>query len=222
MILAWGAVIVAAGRGTRFGRPKQLLPVAGKPLAAWSVSVFESMREIKEIVVVTEREWIEPMARVAVNSAVVVGGATRQASSYAGLRALRGRVDAVLVHDGARPLIEPEDVRKGMAAAGPRAAAVLGVPVVDTVKMVDGAGLVMQTLERGVLWSAQTPQFAMLTELLDAHEAGIHDGIDATDDAMLLERVGIPVRMVAGSPENFKVTLPADLTRAEMLLQARS
>lgn len=223
-LLNWGAIIAAAGRGTRFGRPKQLVEIAGKPMLAWSIAAFASIPEIAEIVVVTEREWLEEVAAVATECAVVPGGATRQASVFEGVKALRDRVDAVLVHDGARPLVAPDDVRAGMAAVQPGVASILAVPVVDTIKVVaaSGSGDVTQTLERANLWAAQTPQFAMLADMRAAHEAGIRDGIDATDDAMLLERAGVRVHVVPGSPENFKVTLPQDLARANSLLLERS
>jgi 2-C-methyl-D-erythritol 4-phosphate cytidylyltransferase len=218
----WGAVIVAAGRGTRFGRPKQLIEIAGSPMLLWSVRAFASMPEITDIIVVTEKEWLADVAAVVTGWAVIPGGATRQASVFEGVKAVPARCDAVLVHDGARPLIAPADVRRGMAPVRPGHASLLGVPVVDTIKVVDNGGAtVTQTLDRNLLWAAQTPQFATLQDMRRAHEAGIREGIDATDDAMLLERIGVQVHMVPGSPENFKVTLPEDRERAEHLMRAR-
>jgi 2-C-methyl-D-erythritol 4-phosphate cytidylyltransferase len=98
----------------------------------------------------------------------------------------------------------------------------LAIPVVDTIKVVTGARVVSQTLDRNALWAAQTPQFATLADMLRAHEAGMRDGVDATDDAMLLERIGVTVHVVPGSPENFKVTLPEDLARAEHAMALRA
>jgi 2-C-methyl-D-erythritol 4-phosphate cytidylyltransferase len=220
--LNWCAVIVSAGRGTRFGRPKQLIEIAGAPMLSWSIRAFQAIPEICDIVVVTEREWLEEVAAVATGCSVVAGGATRQASVYEGLRAVPSRCNAVLVHDGARPLITVEDVRRGMERVAPGRASLLGIPVVDTIKTVDPAtNVVRQTLDRNLLWAAQTPQFAMLEDLRNAHEAGIRDGADATDDAMLLERIGVQVLMVHGSPENFKVTLPEDHTRAQHAMRER-
>lgn len=191
-------------------------------MLAWSIGVFASMPEIAEIVVITELDWIEDVAALAAGCAVVPGGPTRQASVLQGLKALEGRVDAVMVHDGARPLITARDVRKGMEPVRAGSASLLAVGVVDTIKAADArSGRVLHTLDRATLWAAQTPQFAMLGELRAAHEAGIRDGIDATDDAMLLERAGVPVHIVPGSPENFKVTLPEDLARAQALMQMR-
>ncbi len=228
MTYAWGAVVVAAGRGTRFGRPKQLLPLAGLPLAAWSIRSFGQMPEIADVVVVTEPEWIEAMQGVvsqiesAARLQVARGGATRQQSVYNGLRALPERCEAVLVHDGARPLVRTEDVRAGMREVRDGRGAVLAVPVVDTIKVVDADTMtVISTLDRRTLWAAQTPQFALAHDLRRAHDEAVRDGIDATDDTALLERIGIDVIAVPGSSENFKVTLPEDLARAETLLRER-
>jgi len=221
----WSAVIVAAGRGTRFGRPKQLVDVAGKPMLWWSLRTFSEMPEVDEIVVVTEAEWLEQVAAAAQAASpklrqVVRGGATRQASTYEGLRAMKD-AGGVFVHDGARPLVTAEEVRRGMQPVRDGHASLLAIPVVDTIKVVNESRIVARTLDRNVLWAAQTPQFATADDMLRAHEAGMRDGVDATDDAMLLERIGVAVHVVPGSPENFKVTLPEDHTRAEHAMRER-
>lgn len=225
---SWTAIVVAAGRGTRFGRAKQLLEIAGTPMLAWSIRTFAEMPEVDAIVVVTESEWLPEIASVAAQaagtkcSAVVPGGATRQASVYEGLRAVPQGCDAVLVHDGARPLIGADTVRNGMQIIGDGFAALLAVPVVDTVKIVEPhSRIVKGTSPRERLWAAQTPQFAALPDMRLAHEAGRRDRFAATDDAMLLERIGVTVQIVPGSPDNFKVTLPEDLARAEDVLRRR-
>jgi 2-C-methyl-D-erythritol 4-phosphate cytidylyltransferase len=225
---SWGAVIVAAGRGTRFGRPKQLLPLDGLPLAGWSIRTFAQMSEIVDIVIVTEVEWIEAMqgviSQLVAQGAwqVVGGGASRQQSVLAGLRALPERCEAVLVHDGARPLVRAEDVRTAMREVRSGRGAVLAAPVVDTIKVVDPATMIVtQTLERETLWGAQTPQLAMAKDLRRAHDEAGAAGVEMTDDTALLERIGIEVVAVPSSTENFKVTLPEDLVRAEALLRVR-
>jgi 2-C-methyl-D-erythritol 4-phosphate cytidylyltransferase len=223
----WGAVIVAAGRGTRFGGPKQLIEIAGRPMLAWSFETFATMPEIGAIVVVTEREWLDTVKDVTrvflaqCELAVVGGGATRQASVRCGLEALSSRYDAVLVHDGARPLVRADDVRTGMREVRPGRAAVLAAPVVDTIKVVDPQTmLVERTLDRRTLWAAQTPQFAMRAELVRAHDAASAAALEATDDVALLEAIGIEVAIVPASAQNFKVTHPDDAARAEVLLRA--
>lgn len=224
--MKWSAVVVAAGRGTRFGRPKQLVDIAGKPMLWWSLRTFSEMPEVEGITVVTEAEWLEQVLAVAAEAAssklqqVVRGGATRQASTYEGLRA-RKHAGGVFVHDGARPLVTAEEVRRGMEPVRDGHASLLAIPVVDTIKVVNETHVVAQTLDRNVLWAAQTPQFATAGDMLRAHEAGMRDGVDATDDAMLLERIGVAVHVVPGSPENFKVTLPEDHTRAEHAMRER-
>jgi len=223
----WGALIVAAGRGTRFGRPKQLIEIAGRPMLAWSFETFAAMHEIGAIVVVTEREWLDAVKDVTstfcaqCELTVVGGGATRQASVRCGLDALASQYDAVLVHDGARPLVRAEDVRAGMREVRPGRAAVLAAPVVDTIKVIDPQTMLVQrTLDRNTLWAAQTPQFAMRGELVRAHDAASAAALEATDDVALLEAIGIEVAIVPARMENFKVTHPGDVARAEVLLRA--
>lgn len=225
---AWAAVVVAAGRGRRFGKPKQLIEIAGQPMLAWSLRTFAAMEEVAQLVVVTEEEWRDQVSALAETVAaskrlsVVCGGPTRQASTYAGLCAVQAQSNAVFVHDGARPLVRESDVRAGMEPVQPGHATLLAVPVVDTVKRVaPRSHIVSETLDRDVLWAAQTPQFAMLSDLRAAHEAARRSDFEATDDAMLLERAGVRVHVVSGSAENFKVTVPEDRERAEHLLRAR-
>jgi 2-C-methyl-D-erythritol 4-phosphate cytidylyltransferase len=222
----WGAVIVAAGRGTRFGRPKQLVEIGGRPMLAWSLQTFASMPEIASIVVVTERDWIEDVqalsARIAPDCSVrvVVGGATRQASVRCGLDTLPPSVEAVLIHDGARPLVRADDVRAGMREVRPGRGAVLATPVVDTIKVVDPQTMLVQrTLERSELWAAQTPQFALRDELQRAHDAAATAGRQATDDVALLEAIGIEVAVIPATGENLKVTHPGDIARVQGFLQ---
>lgn len=224
--MKWAAVVVAAGRGTRFGKPKQLIDIAGRPMLWWSLRTFAEMDEVEALVVVTERDWLAEVAEVADDAApskligTVPGGATRQASTYLGLCAVPESIEGVFVHDGARPLVTAQDVRRGMQPVRPGHASLLAIPVVDTIKIVDPQGVVRETLDRNVLWAAQTPQFATLSDMTMAHEAGKENGIDATDDAMLLERFGVTVHVVQGSPENFKVTVAEDHTRAEHAMRA--
>jgi 2-C-methyl-D-erythritol 4-phosphate cytidylyltransferase len=226
--------VVAAGRGTRFGKPKQLVDVGGRPLVGWAVALFDAVPEFEALVVTSEPDWIEPIAAAArqyaprLRVAVVPGGETRQQSVWRGiteLRALLPECDAVAVHDGARPLADEADVRRAMAAVEAGRGALLGAPVVDTIKLVaasdNGIAHVRETLERSQLWAAQTPQLAMLADLVEAHERAHRDGIEATDDAALLERCGCNVVMVRSSGSNMKVTHPGDEERASAILASR-
>jgi 2-C-methyl-D-erythritol 4-phosphate cytidylyltransferase len=226
--MIWGAVVVAAGRGTRFGRPKQLIELGGKPMLAWSIEVFASMPEISDIVIVTEREFIEDVQDVAlalVRSAslvVVAGGGDRQASAANGIAALPVHCAGIFVHDGARPFVRATDVRAGMRAVRPGVAALLAAPVIDTIKVVDDRLKVTRTLDRATLWSAQTPQFATARDMREAHANAVrHDWPRATDDAALLERNGNDVIVVEAPVENIKVTHPGDIVRAESIANER-
>jgi 2-C-methyl-D-erythritol 4-phosphate cytidylyltransferase len=226
--MIWGAVIVAAGRGTRFGRPKQLMELGGKPMLAWSVELFSAMPEISDIAIVTEFEFIEDVQKMALplvrsaSLAVIAGGADRQASAAAGIAALPDHCAGIFVHDGARPLVRSVDVRAGMRAVRPGVAALLAAPVVDTIKVVDDNLKVMRTLDRATLWSAQTPQFATAKDMRRVHADAVrHEWPRATDDAALLERGGADVIVVESSVDNIKVTHPGDLIRAEAIALQR-
>ena len=226
--MIWGAVIVAAGHGSRFGRPKQMVELGGKPMLAWSLEVFSSMPEISDIAIVTEREFIEDVQELALTRvrsasvAVVAGGHDRQASAANGISALPPHCAGIFVHDGARPLVQASSVRAGMRAVRPGVAALLAAPVVDTIKVVDDRLKVVRTLDRATLWSAQTPQFATAHDMRRAHAEPVrHDWPRATDDAALLERTGVDVVVVEAPMENFKVTHPADLVRAETIVRER-
>jgi 2-C-methyl-D-erythritol 4-phosphate cytidylyltransferase len=224
----WGAVVVAAGNGRRLGRPKQFIELAGLPMVGWCIQTFASMPEIVELIIATEPESIERMRSLAAQLApnlqyrVVRGGATRQDSAREALAALGTAGEGVFVHDGARPLIAAHDVRAGMAEVRAGRASLLAEPVIDTIKRVDPQSRrVVETLERHALWAAQTPQFAVAAELRAAHDDAHNAGVAVTDDAALLERIGIEVVTVAPASENFKVTIPPDVARAESILMQR-
>jgi 2-C-methyl-D-erythritol 4-phosphate cytidylyltransferase len=231
----WGAVVVAAGRGTRFGRPKQLVDVGGRPLVAWAIALFDQVPEFEALVVTSEAEWLDEIRAIArqhaprLHASVVAGGETRQTSVALGLAELRRiapGIEGVAIHDGARPLAALEDVRKAMAHVAPGRGALLGAPVVDTIKLVNpgsnGVAQVRETLARETLWAAQTPQLATFADLAGAHEAAEYDGVIATDDTALLERRGIEVVMVRSSGSNMKVTHPGDEERAAAILASRA
>ena len=196
-------------------------------MVAWSIALFGAMPEIVELVVVTEPDHLEPMRKLATMYAprlaarVVEGGETRQDSVRAGLEAISERCAGVLVHDGARPMIVASDVREAMRRVRAGTSTFLGRRVADTIKEIAADGTVLRTLDRARLWAAETPQCAMTRELRRAHAEAQRRGIAATDDAALLERMGIPAVAVSSTHDNFKVTVPADLERAEYILDRR-
>jgi 2-C-methyl-D-erythritol 4-phosphate cytidylyltransferase len=221
-----GVILAAAGEGRRLGHalPKALVPLARKPLFLHSLETFAALPFIKEVVLVVPAEWVDPirtryartLGRLKVK-ALVPGGARRQDSVRLGLAA--GRAPVVLVHDAARPLVSPEEIRALARAAARRGAAVLASPAVDTIKIADARGRVVSTPDRSRVWHAQTPQGFRRRVLEAAYRK--HDDADATDDVQLVERAGGTVWIVPSSPRNFKVTGPDDLMRAERLLTVR-
>ncbi|MBW3644563.1 MAG: 2-C-methyl-D-erythritol 4-phosphate cytidylyltransferase [Actinobacteria bacterium] len=206
-------VVVAAGRGTRFGGAKQYEVVAGRRVLDWALAAARTVSDGLVTVVSAEHAGQpEPLA-----DRVVAGGATRSASVRAGLAAVPEDVDVVVVHDAARPCATPELFAAVVAAVRAGAsAAVPGIPVVDTVKRVDGDGVVVETLDRTGLVAVQTPQAFAASALRSAH--GEHP--EATDDAALVERAGGRVVVVPGEAANAKVTGPADLVAAGKALAA--
>ncbi|MFM8302710.1 MAG: 2-C-methyl-D-erythritol 4-phosphate cytidylyltransferase [Actinomycetota bacterium] len=204
-----GAVVVAAGRGDRFGTPKQFVELDGERLVDRAVRACRAVSDEVVVVLPSGVGWDGPPVDAAVD-----GGATRSGSVRAGLAALRGDHDVVVVHDAARPLASRALFDAVIAAVRAGAdAAVPGVPVADTLKRVDGTRVV-ETVDRDALVAVQTPQAFRTTVLRAAHgSVG-----DATDDAALVEAAGGTVTVVRGEADNFKVTEPADLRRARVVL----
>jgi 2-C-methyl-D-erythritol 4-phosphate cytidylyltransferase len=214
------AVVVAAGEGRRFGGPKQFAALRGRPVLDWSLAAFESNPHVDAVVLVLVHpgEGGKYAARYAKIEAVVRGGERRQDSVACGVAALKGQGDdIVLVHDGARPLVTQELIERVIDAARETGAAVPAVPLEDTVKEAE-KGRVVRTLERGRLFRAQTPQGFALGLLQRALAQARAEGADATDEAALVERLGLPVALVPGDPRNIKITSPLDLTMAEAFL----
>jgi 2-C-methyl-D-erythritol 4-phosphate cytidylyltransferase len=206
---------------------KAYLPLAGRPVLAYALEAFERCGAVGQVVIVAapgEEQRASELARAGgfrKVAACVTGGAERQDSVYAGLRALDA--DGALVHDAARPLVTPRQIAACCRAAEACGASALAVPVKDTIKVVEdrgGAGrFIASTPERSALWAVQTPQaFRSRAELLEAHELARRQGAAATDDAMLFERLGRPVAVVEGDYANLKITTPEDLPIAELLL----
>jgi 2-C-methyl-D-erythritol 4-phosphate cytidylyltransferase len=206
----WG-IVVAAGRGDRFGTPKQFVELAGARLVDRAVVVASAVCDGVVVVLPDGASWEGPPV-----STVVTGGATRSASVRAGLESVPGDAEVVVVHDAARPLASAGLFEAVVAAVRAGAdGAVPGVPVADTLKRVDASGRVVTTLDRDELVAVQTPQAFRAVVLRAAHELAA----DATDDAALLEAAGAVVVVVAGDPRNLKVTDPVDRALAEALAE---
>lgn len=220
------AVIVAGGKGTRLGAKcnKQFVPLKGKPLVAHTLGQFQDCPLIDEIILVvgkdeipyTQQQVIAPYGFDKV-TVIVEGGTERVDSVQAGLKAITGPCDLVAIHDGARPFITQEVLKRTLEAAAKYGAAIAAVPVKDTIKRVDPQGQVVETPPRDRLWSVQTPQVFQYGLLLEAYGKNIsHQGL--TDDASLFERLGWPVQVVMGDYQNIKITTPEDLAVAEIIL----
>jgi len=213
------AVVVAAGRGERFGAEKQFAPLRGRPLFRWSLDVFLAHEDIEGVVLVVPAGTDGPPLRAEGKlRAVVAGGPRRQDSVANGFgRVPAGESVVVLVHDGARPFVAPDLISRVAAAARESGAAVPGLPVEDTVKEAAG-GRVLRTPDRSSLVRVQTPQGFLYPLLKRALEAAAAEKCTGTDEAALVERLGRAVTVVTGDPRNIKVTTPLDLKIAEALI----
>jgi 2-C-methyl-D-erythritol 4-phosphate cytidylyltransferase len=217
------AVIVAAGRGERLGtgRPKALVPLAGRPMLEWSVEALGAVARVTRIVVALPADKLHAAPRGTIG---VAGGNVRSESVREALRAC-GPGDPVIVHDAARPLVKPalfEHVLDELERCGADAV-IAAAPVCDTIKEAREDGrTVLRTLDRTRLWAIQTPQAFRRAALRDALLGASEDEITrATDDAWLIEHAGGEVRIVEADRANMKVTTPEDLLIAELLLSQR-
>jgi 2-C-methyl-D-erythritol 4-phosphate cytidylyltransferase len=211
------AIIAAGGSGKRMGRPKQFLPLLGRAVLEWSLEVFKKIKAIEQIILTVSGDDLERARNLGV--LVTEGGAERQDSVANGLKFVSPDCDLVLIHDGARPLITPDIVEKAIAEAGEHGAVAVGVPVADTIKQVEsGQWTVEKTVDRGKLWQAQTPQVFKYEIITRAYKKIKRK---VTDDAQLVEDLGIKVKMIMGSYQNIKITSPEDLLIAEAILRSR-
>ena len=214
-----GAVVVAAGRGERFGagERKQFVELGGRPVAERASRPFLDDPTVADVVLVlpSESATDPPGWAARAEMRVVAGGSSRRESVARGLAVLDGTVSRVLVHDGVRPLVSATLVRHVLEALG-EAAVVPALPVRDTVKEV-AEGRVVRTLDRSRLWRVQTPQ-GFVRDVLERAHREVPADAPVTDDAALVEALGHPVRVVEGEESNLKITTPEDLARAEWLL----
>ena len=221
------AVIVAAGKGIRMNDslPKQYLPLAGRPVLSHTLSVFDECQLINNIFLVVPqqdfaycRNIILPVFKNKIN--LVVGGKERQDSVYNGLIAVGKNNGIVIIHDGVRPFANKEMLESCVKGAKKHGACIIGVPVQDTLKKINGIGNIKKTIQRKNIWIAQTPQCFQYEIIIKAHENARMKGHEGTDDAFLVEQMGNPVKIITGSNKNIKITTREDLKLAEVMLQA--
>ncbi|WP_086314910.1 2-C-methyl-D-erythritol 4-phosphate cytidylyltransferase [Enterococcus sp. 7F3_DIV0205] len=229
--LDYEVILLAAGQGKRMGasRNKILLHLIGKPVISYSLNTFLNDPACKHIVLVTqenEQDLIAAMVKKETKKkrcpiTIVSGGCERQYSVYNGLKALLDPRNIVMVHDGARPFVNLTQLKLLHRKVQETRAAILGVPVKDTIKRVID-GIVQETVPRETLWQIQTPQAFYGTDLLSVHACAQQEGYLGTDDASLIEKYSdLPVSMVLGSYENIKLTTPEDMLIGEAIVKRK-
>ena len=220
-------LIAAAGSGRRMGadRNKLLLQLAGRPVLAWTLEAALASRAITWIGIVgqnVDRKAIESLIVQPSKPMVwIEGGASRQESVLRGLAGLPAEARHVLIHDGARCLVQPDLFDRCADAVQSGVALIAATPVTDTIKRVDVEGVIQDTPDRAQLWAAQTPQGFAVDQLRRGHAEALEQGWSVTDDASLFERRGWPVQVLDAGPANIKVTTPFDLVVAEAVLKNR-
>jgi 2-C-methyl-D-erythritol 4-phosphate cytidylyltransferase len=221
-----GAIIAAAGVGRRMkaDRPKQLLALDGTPILVYTLRKFDSCEIIDHIVVPSPHEFVEEIRdliqreRLKKRVTVIEGGERRQDSVWIGMQHLDAETTTVAVHDAVRPCVTIAEIESVVAEANHRGAAILAIPIVDTVKQVERDQVEM-TVTREHLVLAQTPQVFKIEVLREAFERARTDEYYGTDESSLVERIHLPVSIVRGSERNIKITRPSDLTLARVFLE---
>ena len=224
-----GVVIVAAGTGSRMnmGINKQFIKLEGKEIIAYTIEKFYNNSNIEDIVVVVKEDESEFFKKEILdkynfkNVKIAYGGKERQDSVYNGLKLLEEKCDVVLIHDGARPFVSDKIIDKSIEEAKEHKAIVVGVPVKDTIKVIDNDKNIVDTPNRSVLWAVQTPQTFDYNILIDAYKDAFKNKFYGTDDAMLVERIGYKVKMLEGSYNNIKITTQEDLNIGSQILRVQ-
>jgi len=226
------AIIPAAGVGARMGltKAKQFIDLCGKPILAVTLSHFQKCNLIDRIVLVVSQDDVDYCKREIVDRhklskvfKVIVGGKRRQDSVRKGVESIANSCRWVLIHDGVRPLVTNGLIERVIKAAKDFRAVITGLPVKETVKEIDGQGRVLRSVDRSQLWLIQTPQIFRFEDINLAHQEALTHGWEkATDDAFLIEKMGIPVNIIEGEENNIKVTTPQDLDIARSLISKKS
>jgi len=224
------AIVVAGGKGKRMERTynKQYIDLMGIPILAHTLGHFENYSKIDEIVLVVgkgevefSRERIVEKFNFTKIKSIVEGGEERYHSVYNGIKAVSEASDMVVIHDGARPFVTDGILEESIQAAKIHGCSIVGMPVKDTIKVIDEEGFVKDTPKRENLWLVQTPQTFKKEVILQAHKKRAAENLSVTDDAMLVEALGIKVKMVRGNYENMKITTPEDLEIGEGIIKRR-
>ncbi len=217
------AIIAAGGQGKRMNSSisKQFLTIKGHPILYYTLNKFEKMNIIKSIVLVTSTDDMDYTREKIIKQyrfkkiEMVEGGKERQDSVYNGLRELSPQTDIVVIHDGVRPFVSTKLIENSIAAAAKFKAVGVAVPVKDTIKVVGDGNIVENTPNRNTLWAMQTPQSFNYDLIMKAYEKAMYEGFYGTDDTVLVERMGLPVKVIEGAYENIKITTPEDIIFAE-------
>lgn len=221
------AIITAAGNGTRMNSDinKLYIEIAGIPVLSRTIEAFQRCQEVDSIILVVNEKDINFCKHKIVEhynfskvKTLVSGGNERQNSVYKGLCAVREDCRIVLVHDGARPFVTNKNIVDCINAAKIYGACGVGVRLKDTIKICDQQGFVVSTPDRNILWSIQTPQGFAYNIIKDAHERAIKSNYIGTDDMVLVERLGTPVKIIEGNYQNIKITTPEDLVIGESII----
>ena len=224
------AIIVAAGQGRRMGTKvsKQFLEFEGKPILAYTLKKFQDCKEIDEIIIVTNEENIDYCKLNIVDrysfdkvKDIVAGGSERQFSVYNGIMQVSKSSDIVLIHDGVRPFVKIENILDTIKGAIDNRACILGVKAKDTIKITNKNNIIINTPNRDDLWHIQTPQAFEYKLIKESYESALKDGIYVTDDAMIVERLGIDVMIAEGSYDNIKITTMEDLILCNALIESQ-
>lgn len=223
-------IIPAAGSGKRIGGDiaKPFLKIAGKSILGHTISRFANINGLSQVLIATspgyfkEAELAGKWLPEKVSFQVIEGGSERQYSIYNALQKIDKSVDLIAIHDAVRPFVSVESVARCLDQANLSGAAILGVPVKDTIKKVDTKGRIIETPERGSLWQAQTPQIFRRDIIINAFDKALKEKYLGTDDASLVEYFGGDVTVVKGERQNFKITYPLDLRLAELLINGEA
>lgn len=221
-------IIPAAGSGVRLGSdiPKPFIELSGKTILQRSIECFLGVEGVVYVVVATSLDNFETCNRIFeefkqpdISFNLVKGGAERQASILNAMNTLPDDIELVAIHDAVRPFASLESIEECFRAASELGAAIVGVPVKDTIKKIDANERIVETPDRSELWQAQTPQIFKKDIIREAYQFAVKENFLGTDDASLVERIGVDIKMVEGDRKNLKITYPIDLKIAELIIK---